>query len=96
MSVNKIHGFRNPIISVFAFVCLCANVCLLTFVANAQTPVPTPPNDDGPIIVNSDLVTLTVTVQDPFGRYVSGLQKKAFSVFENNQECLLCSFVSGL
>src|SRR5256886_3912206 len=34
------------------------------------------------IIINSDLVTLTVTVTDPYGRYVSGLNKSAFAVFD--------------
>jgi Ca-activated chloride channel family protein len=39
------------------------------------------PADDR-IIVNSDLITLTVTVTDNYGRYVSGLDKKAFSIFD--------------
>src|SRR3712207_6277815 len=34
-------------------------------------------------IVNADLITLTVTVTDTYGRYVSGLDKKAFKVFED-------------
>jgi Ca-activated chloride channel family protein len=37
---------------------------------------------DDRIIVNSDLITLTVTVTDNYGRYVSGLDKKAFSIFD--------------
>ena len=57
------------------------------------TPKPTPPNKqdgtpvgDGPLIFNTDLVTLTVTVTDQYGRYVSGLQQGAFKVFEDKQE----------
>ncbi len=86
MSVKKFHSVLSPInvnlVSAFLFVLSCA------FSSLAQPPLPTPQsiNDDKPIIVNSDVVTLTVTVQDPFGRYVSGLSKKAFSVFENNAE----------
>jgi Ca-activated chloride channel homolog len=39
-----------------------------------------PPDDR--LIVNSDLITLTVTVTDTYGRYVSGLDKKAFTVLD--------------
>jgi Ca-activated chloride channel family protein len=36
--------------------------------------------------IRTDLVTLTLTVTDLYGRYVSGLTKKAFSVIDNNEE----------
>ncbi len=42
--------------------------------------------DDGPVIINTDLITLTVTVTDQYGRYVSGLSKKHFTVFEGKEE----------
>lgn len=38
---------------------------------------------DGPVIINTDLVTFTVTVTDSYGRYVSGLNKNAFTVLDN-------------
>lgn len=38
---------------------------------------------DGQIIVNTDLVTLTVSVTDSHGRYVSGLERKDFTVSDN-------------
>src|ERR1044072_4218871 len=42
---------------------------------------------DGPVILtNTDLITLTVTVTDTYGRYVSGLSKGAFAVFDNKQQ----------
>ena len=55
------------------------------------TPTPTPPptitdRDEAPLKVQTDLVTLTLTVHDDWGRYVSGLTKKHFSVFENGVE----------
>jgi Ca-activated chloride channel family protein len=61
------------------------------FASFAQTSAPTPPpssEDDieTPIKVKTDLVTLTLTVTDLYGRYVSGLDKKAFTVFDNNEE----------
>ncbi|MEA2203752.1 MAG: Ca-activated chloride channel [Blastocatellia bacterium] len=50
---------------------------------------PTPPKAagevEGPVLVNSDLITVTVTVTDSYGRYVSGLSEKAFSILDNKQ-----------
>jgi len=64
--------------------------------AATQTPSPAPKTqqkmgtelDDrnGPIITNTDLITLTVTATDTYGRYVSGLSKGAFAVFDNKQQ----------
>ena len=42
--------------------------------------------DDRSLITNTDLITLTVTVTDTYGRYVSGLSKSAFAVFDNKQQ----------
>lgn len=67
-------------------------VLLLSFGAfsnAAQEPVPSPspPTEDNrPVFVQTDLVTLTLTVQDVYGRYVSGLTKDAFTIFDNNIE----------
>jgi Ca-activated chloride channel family protein len=65
----------------------------LTAVAQdpSPTPVPTPtgtPEDvgTGPIRVKTDLVTLTLTVTDPYNRYVSGLGKNAFTVNDNGKD----------
>jgi Ca-activated chloride channel family protein len=57
--------------------------------AVGQDPKPTPTDD---VIINTDLVTLTLTVTDQFGRYVSGLGKNAFTVIDNNQEQELTFF----
>lgn len=62
--------------------------------ADDAKPKPTPPaqqdgriiNDNGVEVVNTDLVTLTVTVTDQYGRYVSGLQQNAFKVFDDKEE----------
>lgn len=54
--------------------------------AAAATPTPqkrpAPPGLDDQLIVNTDLITLTVTVTDTYGRFVSGLSKKAFTVLD--------------
>ena len=39
----------------------------------------------GPIITQTDLITFTVTVTDTYGRYVSGLGKGAFTVFDEKK-----------
>lgn len=56
--------------------------------ALSQSASPTPPPDDPDerIRIKTDLVTLTLTVTDPYGRYVSGLAKNAFTISDNNQE----------
>jgi Ca-activated chloride channel family protein len=72
----------------------CASLVVSSF---GQDPTPTPKtNDDGDktgiVTVNTDLVTLTLTVTDQFGRYVSGLNKNAFTVKDNNEEQELTFF----
>ena len=57
------------------------------------TAAPSPPakrlgnelDDRTSVITNTDLITLTVTVTDTYGRYVSGLGKGAFSVLDNKE-----------
>ncbi|MDX6611901.1 MAG: Ca-activated chloride channel [Blastocatellia bacterium] len=53
-------------------------------------PRPTPPKVpgevEGPVLVNTDLITVTVTVTDSYGRFVSGLGQNAFSIFDNKQQ----------
>ena len=46
---------------------------------------PMPPEIDGPVIVHTDLITLTVTVTDTYGRYVSGLSESAFTVLDDKK-----------
>ena len=61
----------------------------LTSFQYGQKPTPTPelPDDpNGPVRIKTDLVTLTLTVTDLYGRYVSGLTKNAFSVTDNNHD----------
>jgi len=78
--------FCSELIRFCLVVCfgLCAAAALF-----AQKATPTPEvvpttDDNGPIRVKTDLVTLTMTVTDPFGRYVSGLTKAAFTITNNN------------
>lgn len=60
-----------------------------TQTAAAAAPAPAitvgAPADDRHI-VNTDLITLTVTVTDSYGRFVTGLGQKAFAVFDEKEE----------
>jgi Ca-activated chloride channel family protein len=48
--------------------------------------VPQVTDDSKPVIVHSDLITLTVTVTDTYGRFVTGLGKNAFSIYDDKSE----------
>lgn len=70
--------------------CVILSVAFLVTCAvftQAQQPAvsPTPP-DDRVLKVNTDLVTLNITVTDLYGRFVSGLKKNAFSVYDENSQ----------
>jgi Ca-activated chloride channel family protein len=75
-----------------AFFC-CMFLALLGIAAGAVATAQQNPEQTGrtrgggdlPVIVNTDLVTLTVTVTDQYGRFVSGLNKSAFAVFDEKQ-----------
>jgi Ca-activated chloride channel family protein len=68
----------------------CLSLYLAAFLAATaafgQQPSPTPDDVDAPVRIKTDLVTLTLTVTDLYGRYVSGLNKNAFTILDNNQE----------
>ena len=82
---SNADGMRVASRSVFLFVVLF----LINSAAFAQEPQPTPPVEDDdktPVIIKTDLVTLTLTVTDYYGRYVSGLTKEAFTIFDEGEE----------
>ena len=59
--------------------------------ASNQAPKPTPtptaienlPAAQNKLVIETQLVNLTVTVTDSFGRFVTGLEKENFSVFDD-------------
>lgn len=91
LSPKTIFSCRRQWLNLFLYVCFFG-----VGASFAQNPTPTPPpkvdSDDDPIPIHTDLVTLTLTVTDQFGRYVSGLNKGAFTVIDNNQEQELTFF----
>ncbi len=80
--------FSTRKIRLFAVLSVLLVIAIATTKSNAQEPEPTPPPDDPtrPVVIQTDLVTLTLTVTDLYGRYVSGLNKNAFTIFDNNKE----------
>jgi Ca-activated chloride channel family protein len=76
-----------------SFLCLCAVLVCLAPASGAQSPPERAPgdpqapktakSDDGPLILDRDLVTVNVTVSDPYGRFVTGLDKSHFEVFDD-------------
>ena len=72
--------------SLFFAVVIMAMSSLLYAQQPSPTVEPTPDDPGAPVRIKTDLVTLTLTVTDLFGRYVSGLTKKAFAITDNNQD----------
>ncbi len=85
-----VNDFSNADVTRFATrgVFLFIVLFLSSAVSFAQEPQPTPPpiESDDPVLIKTDLVTLTLTVTDYYGRYVSGLSKEAFTIFDDGAE----------
>ncbi|MEO8572960.1 MAG: VWA domain-containing protein [Pyrinomonadaceae bacterium] len=82
----EVYGRRGSLRRAF---CLLSTFLFATLVVSAQQAEPTPPPDQdptSPVRIKTDLVTLTLTVTDVYGRYVMGLGKNSFTVLDNNQE----------
>jgi Ca-activated chloride channel homolog len=43
-------------------------------------------DEKNPVITNTDLITFNVTVTDIYGRFVSGLSKNAFNIFDDKSQ----------
>jgi Ca-activated chloride channel family protein len=73
----------------FRHFALFAVMAFSALAITAQQPEPTPPppeEDQSRGSIKTDLVTLTLTVTDLYGRYVSGLTKEAFTISDNGKE----------
>lgn len=81
---------RSPYSALFRISALFCISLLAASLAFGQEPEPTPPPiEDDPtrtVKIPTDLVTLTLTVTDLYGRYVSGLSRNAFTIIDNNKE----------
>jgi Ca-activated chloride channel family protein len=91
----RIHSRNTLFASLFC--CLLSLPCR----AQAQTPGPTPaPNKPQriqkgkPLKSEVDLTLVNVTVTDPYGRLVTGLEQDSFRIFEDGQEQEIVRFSS--
>ena len=62
-----------------------------------QRPAAAPPpqqaaQPDKPIQLARDLVTVNVTVMDPYGRFVTGLDKSSFEIFDDKVKQTIAFF----
>jgi Ca-activated chloride channel family protein len=84
----------SALITGFAALCFCVAPALaqnpdpLLQPRPEQKPIVSAPTggDDDVVFSNTDLVSFTVTVTDPYNRYVSGLTKKHFTVYDDKDE----------
>ena len=49
-------------------------------------------DEQHPLITNTDLITVNVTVTDAYGRFVSGLSKNHFTVFDDDRQQEITNF----
>lgn len=86
VAVVKRSGWAKP--AGFVLVLIVALLWFQPPVVRGQQAKPTPTPEINPrsIDIKTDLVTLTLTVTDLYGRYVSGLTKKAFSIYDDGKE----------
>lgn len=87
--INQLTAAPVRFAARFSFVFLA--LILGVNVTIAQDTQPTPPivfeeDDDTPVKVQTDLVTLTLTVTDYYGRFVSGLTREAFTIIDEGEE----------
>lgn len=81
MRNQSIHRSEAKRSSVYLLCAFC--VVLLSLAAAAQQPQE---DDDEVVRINTDLVVMNVTVVDAQGKYVHGLKRSDFKVFEDGRE----------
>jgi Ca-activated chloride channel family protein len=85
-------------LSALALLCVCLPLAAQNdpLLKPSTAPSPTPPpatmTDDTTVLIKTDEVNFTVTVTDPYNRYVSGLSQKHFRIYEDNVEQDILSF----
>jgi len=88
MALNAFVDLARPLVARAAFIGILLFSLGAAIYAQDPTPTATPPladDDNAPVKVKTDLVTLTLTVTDLYGRYVSGLNKNAFQITDNGE-----------
>ncbi|MEQ1763224.1 MAG: VWA domain-containing protein [Pyrinomonadaceae bacterium] len=83
--VFELQGLRNYSVRL-AILCVFSIVAASGVAAQTPQPTETPDVDPKKISVKTDLITLTLTVTDLYGRYVSGLTKQAFTIQDDGKD----------
>lgn len=86
--IKSEQALTRCIIAVCALIATAAAGQVRGLAQSARQPTQTavPPvamENNTPLIINTDLVALTVTVSDRDGRHVSGLDKSAFTIYDD-------------
>lgn len=74
------------------FVCMCIATFVLVLTAAAQVSPTSQPQQDDKITVGTNLVTVNVIVTDGDGRYVKGLSRDQFTVYDNKVKQQIAHF----
>jgi Ca-activated chloride channel homolog len=98
MDIQNVQRSSHRLFLAFAIVAVFLHLSLSghaqqTNPGSQATPAPSPQSQqqrpssigDEPVLVNTDLISFNVTVTDTYGRYVSGLNKKAFTVLDEKK-----------
>lgn len=75
-----------PLFLLVLFLAFGANASFAQLTQPTATPTPEVEDPNEPINVDIDLVTLTLTVTDYYSRYVTGLTKDNFKVYDEGEE----------
>src|SRR5215210_2015393 len=78
LSLCRTRSPREPLYLTLLF--------LVLFTSLSTQAQQTQEDDDGVVRINTDLVVLNVTVLDAQGKYVHGLRRSDFKVFEDGRE----------
>ena len=71
---------------------LCLTTVVLAAMALAQSISTTQAQQDDKVVVGTNLVTLNVIVTDSKGRYVKGLSRDQFDVYDNKVKQQIAHF----
>lgn len=86
---------KNYLPARFVALCICLPILAVPLFAQSGEPVsPKPPADGYVVRVDTSLVSIPVTIHDRQGKFVSGLRKDDFRVFEDEVEQEIESFAA--
>jgi VWFA-related protein len=88
----KISGFSHTAIAVALFAVLAVPCKSPRAQNQPNNPSPTPPANQAPLKVATNLVIVRAVVRDAMGKPVQGLRKEDFKIFDRGQEQIITQF----